>query len=474
MTGCGQTLEKKLNILIHFLHSVIQARPRGSFANFLCRLQPACLPYVQFRLKWTNSHGLTTIWTSLPDLQTSPNNPLGLPRIGLARHYLRPPPPPPPLPPPLPPPAIFSPSSAILPRMVSTLSSCTMEKLTVSRCFIHKEKGTHIFEVAGYSLMKGMGVGKFVCSPTFTIGGYDWYIKCYPEGTTESSKGCVEICLELMSSNAEVRTLFDFGLARHDSGLISTAFTPQTKAFSSKTRETRQFSVLIVRSSIEAEPTKYLQNDVLMIKSVITVIKESQVSVPPPEIEVPPSDILEHLAKLLEAKEKADVTFTVGGETFQAHKTVLAMRSPVFEAELFGLMRETCVTIQDMQPAVFKALLHFVYTDSLPDMEDLEGDDECEMYRHLLVAADRYAMDRLKVLCQNILVKNLDVENVATTLALADQHNCDKLKDVCIEFIASSDKMDDVVATQGYANLKRSCPSVLVDAFEKRSRSCKA
>jgi speckle-type POZ protein len=59
-------------------------------------------------------------------------------------------------------------------------------------------------------------------------------------------------------------------------------------------------------------------------------------------------------------------------------------------------------------------------------------------------------------------------------LALADQHNCDKLKDVCIEFIASSDKMDDVVATQGYANLKRSCPSVLVDAFEKRSRSCKA
>jgi hypothetical protein len=103
-------------VQIHFLHSVIQARPRGSFANFLCRLQPACLPYVQFRLKWTNSHGLTTIWTSLPDLQTSPNNPLGLPRIGPARHYLRPPPPPPPLPPPLPPPAIFSPSSAILPR----------------------------------------------------------------------------------------------------------------------------------------------------------------------------------------------------------------------------------------------------------------------------------------------------------------------------------------------------------------------
>jgi speckle-type POZ protein len=354
-----------------------------------------------------------------------------------------------------------------------------MEKLTVSRCSTHKEKGAHIFEIAGYSLKKGMGVDKFVRSATFTVGGYDWSIKCYPEGTTGSPGGYLEISLELMSSNAEVRTFFDFGLVRYDSGLISSKFPAQTMAFNSKTSDTRQFSLLIVRNSIESEPTKYLQNDVLMIKSVITVIKESQVSknVGPPEIKVPPSDILEHLAKLLEAKEKADVTFSVGGETFQAHKTVLAMRSPVFEAELFGPMRETrmpCVTIQDMQPAVFKALLHFIYTDLLPDLDDLEGDDKFEMHRHLLVAADRYAMDRLKMICQNILGKNLDVENVATTLALADQHNCDKLKDVCVEFITSSDKMDNVVATQGYANLKRSCPSILLDAFEKRTRSCKA
>jgi speckle-type POZ protein len=83
-------------------------------------------------------------------------------------------------------------------------------------------------------------------------------------------------------------------------------------------------------------------------------------------------------------------------------------------------------------------------------------------------------MDRLKMLCQSILGKNLDVNNVATTLALADQHNCDKLKDVCVEFLASSDKMDDVAATQGYESLKRSCPSVLIDALEKRRRTREA
>jgi speckle-type POZ protein len=361
-----------------------------------------------------------------------------------------------------------------------TAPGCTAEKVTVSRCSTHKEKGTHIFEIAGYSLKKGMGADKFVRSATFTVGGYDWSIRFYPDGTAESTEGCMALSLELMSPNAEARAIFDFGIAKHSSGLLSTTFTQQTKTFSSRTKSTRQFTLYIVRSSYETKATTYLPNDLLLIKCEIGVIKESQLNgtVGRSEIEVPPPDIFDHLAKLLEAKEEADVTFSVGGETFVAHKIVLAMRSPVFKAELFGPMRETRtsrpVTVEDMQPAVFKAFLHFIYTDSLPDLDDLQGDDKYEMIRHLLVAADRYAMDRLKMLCQSILGKNLDVNNVATTLALADQHNCDKLKDVCVEFLASSDKMDDVAATQGYESLKRSCPSVLIDALEKRRRTREA
>ena len=93
-----------------------------------------------------------------------------------------------------------------------------------------------------------------------------------------------------------------------------------------------------------------------------------------------------------------------------------------------------------------------------------------EIIKHLLVASDKYAMDRLKLLCASILVEHLCVETVATTMALADQHNYKSLRDICIEFMASSDMMRDVVATQGYANLKRTCPSVIVDVLEKTSR----
>ena len=51
------------------------------------------------------------------------------------------------------------------------------------------------------------------------------------------------------------------------------------------------------------------------------------------------------------------------------------------------------------------------------DDEDIE-----EIVRHLLEAADRYAIEKLKLICEAILYRCLDVQTVATTYALADQH----------------------------------------------------
>ncbi|KAM3370199.1 hypothetical protein ACQJBY_017844 [Aegilops geniculata] len=125
-----------------------------------------------------------------------------------------------------------------------------------------------------------------------------------------------------------------------------------------------------------------------------------------------------------------------------------------------------------MQPAVFEALLHFIYTDSLPAMVDPGRGDYREIVMHLLVAADRYAMERLKVICESILCKNIDAKTGVTTLALADQHHCNRLNDACIQFIASLDatELDDVMASQEYAELKATSPLVLVEMLEKASR----
>jgi speckle-type POZ protein len=49
--------------------------------------------------------------------------------------------------------------------------------------------------------------------------------------------------------------------------------------------------------------------------------------------------------------------------------------------------------ISDVEARVFKALLHYIYTDSLPAIDEGEAMD---MARHLIAAADRYSLDRLK------------------------------------------------------------------------------
>src|SRR6185436_11645398 len=88
----------------------------------------------------------------------------------------------------------------------------------------------------------------------------------------------------------------------------------------------------------------------------------------------------------------------------------------------YGQMKERRaqrLTVEGIQPDVFKVLLQFIYTDSLPEWDDLDAEEYCEISRHLLAAADRYAMDRLKLLCASNLVDHLDAETVAITLALA-------------------------------------------------------
>nr|CAB3481476.1 unnamed protein product [Digitaria exilis] len=91
-----------------------------------------------------------------------------------------------------------------------------------------------------------------------------------------------------------------------------------------------------------------------------------------------------HLGTLLDTADGKDVSFSVGGETFHAHRAVLAARSPVFKAELLGSMAEATmpsIALHDIAPATFKAMLRFMYTDALPrdDDELIIGDSPFEL-----------------------------------------------------------------------------------------------
>ncbi|KAG2582551.1 hypothetical protein PVAP13_6KG199100 [Panicum virgatum] len=337
-------------------------------------------------------------------------------------------------------------------------ASNTPIEVTSSRSAPQTARGRHVFEIAGYSLQKDgdLGVGKFIKSAAFAVGGHYWRIRFYPDVLVGEDKEYVAVFLERISETAEV-----------------VAIVKKPRVFTTL-QPTWGFQKFMKKSELEGRP--FLLRDRLVLECCVTVIMGAPVSESRTLcIQVPPSDLVDNLGKLLESEEGADVTFKVEDKVFHAHKIVLAMRSPVFKAELYGPMRDMnqpSITVQDMQPAVFKALLHFIYKDSLPVMDNLDEDENKEMVKHLLEVADRYALERMKLMCENILCRKLDAGSVAAVLALADQHHCSLLKEACIQFINSSTKMDDLVASHGYAHLKRACPTVFADIWERSAKFC--
>ncbi|KAJ1690529.1 hypothetical protein LUZ63_014684 [Rhynchospora breviuscula] len=148
---------------------------------------------------------------------------------------------------------------------------------------------------------------------------------------------------------------------------------------------------------------------------------------------------------------------------------MLAARSPVFEAELYGSIEEaksSSIKIKDMKAEVFKALLHFIYTDNFEDCE-LKGGLSVELVQDLFVAADRYALEKLKLLCQQRLFVTLSVDTVLTTLILAEQHSSAWLKEKCLQFASELKIFTRLALTEEYGQMMQSFPSLFVELRQK-------
>ncbi|KAJ3692307.1 hypothetical protein LUZ60_012657 [Juncus effusus] len=173
--------------------------------------------------------------------------------------------------------------------------------------------------------------------------------------------------------------------------------------------------------------------------------------------------VLEDISKTLETGGMTNVKFEVDGKVFSAHKFILGARSPVFKAELYGSMSETrmdCIKIRDMKSEVFKALLHFVYTYSLPYNADTD------LIQHFLVAADRYAIEGLITRCEKWLIENIYLGNVLGFLVFAERYNFNKLKDACLEMIVQQKNFNELAITDEYCVMIQEFP-YLADLRER-------
>jgi speckle-type POZ protein len=300
--------------------------------------------------------------------------------------------------------------------------------------------------------------GEAIKSGQFTMGDHRWHISYYPNGCNSDSADYISLSLLLDEKGTKcVRAKFQICFA--------SLVTRQPSLKSAAVRNITACSGLGYPKFIkreELEKSEHLKDDTFTVRCDIVVFNEFRVeetAVGNQFVTVPQSNLKQHLGDLLKGQKGADVVFNVGGETFAAHRCVLAARSPVFSAELLGTMKEGgVIRLEDMEAQVFRALLCFVYTDSLPETEK---EDEGTMFQHLLVAADRYNLERLKLICEEKLCSHIDVDTMATILLLAEQHHCGGMKKACFHFLSSLVLLMVVIRTADYIHLVRSCPTVV-------------
>ncbi|NXI22867.1 SPOP protein, partial [Sterrhoptilus dennistouni] len=175
-------------------------------------------------------------------------------------------------------------------------------------------------------------------------------------------------------------------------------------------------------------------------------------------VKVPECRLADELGGLWENSRFTDCCLCVAGQEFKGHKAILAARSPVFSAMFEHEMEESKknrVEINDVEPEVFKEMMCFIYTGKAPNLDKMADD--------LLAAADKYALERLKVMCEDALCSNLSVDNAAEILILADLHSADQLKTQAVDFI--NYHASDVMETSGWKSMVASHPHLVAEAY---------
>ncbi|XBI95036.1 hypothetical protein VPH35_031577 [Triticum aestivum] len=316
---------------------------------------------------------------------------------------------------------------------------------TSSRCVT--EGATHDFVVTNYSLLDGMGFGRYIRSSTFTVGGYDWNIRFYPDGGKEDAAGNAGayLCCLCQLAKYEVRAMFTLTML-DDQGHVQETRQVGSHVFSPESSTGFGFNKFVEKSKLRSS------SHLLTLRCVVAVIKEPPAECRTSLAAAPPTELPGQLERTLKDGIGADVTILVGGRRFRAHRFMLAMRAPLLDAQIFGPTME----VAEMEPDIFQILLHYVYTDSLPPC-DGQGYSTAAV-EHLLAAADRYGLGRLKAMCQGELCGRIDANTVMATLALADQYRCERLKDACLEFMSSQESMIAVIATDRFKHLMKSFP----------------
>nr|XP_048281400.1 speckle-type POZ protein-like [Myodes glareolus] len=328
---------------------------------------------------------------------------------------------------------------------------------------IRVKKFSFRWTISNFSLCLDGIVGEDITSPTFSPEANDkqkWYLKVNLNGMDEESRTYLSLFLVLRSSpTSPVWAKFQFWIVNAKGEKIR--IMNSQRVFSFKPNYYWGFKRFILRDFLRSLPHLLLPEDNLTLFCEVSVVQDytsiSEQNMQP-RIAIPRCTLVDDLGELWENPRFTDCCLVVAGQEFQAHKAILAARSPVFRAMFKNDVEESKknrIEIQDLEPQVFKIMMGFIYTGKAPDLHSMAD--------AVLAAADKYGLERLKVMCERALCRDLSVENAAHTLFVADLHSVVQLKTQALDFITAH--ASKVCETSGWKTVVDSSPHLLAEVY---------
>ena len=138
-----------------------------------------------------------------------------------------------------------------------------------------------------------------------------------------------------------------------------------------------------------------------------------------------------------------------------AHKFVLSISSPVFEAMFYGELAETtnCIELPDCEYESLLELFRYMYSDEA----NLSGSN----LMGVLYLAKKYMVPSLADKCAEYLQDNLDPSNVFDILPQAQKYEEEKLVDQCWRVV--DEQTEEAVKSDGFATIERSLLETVVE-----------
>eukprot|EP00163_Fabomonas_tropica_P033828 TRINITY_DN912_c0_g1_i1.p1 TRINITY_DN912_c0_g1~~TRINITY_DN912_c0_g1_i1.p1 ORF type:complete len:1156 (-),score=216.85 TRINITY_DN912_c0_g1_i1:35-3502(-) len=181
----------------------------------------------------------------------------------------------------------------------------------------------------------------------------------------------------------------------------------------------------------------------------------------------------EHVVDLTDAINSqllSDVAFQIEDRFLLGNRAVLSARCPKLRAMFQSGMKECqekAIPITYASYEVYEAMLQWLYLDHATVIKpDLSPD--------LLVLADEYGLEDLRLRCERIIAQCLDNDNVISLLCLADRHQAPYLRNECKFYIlgAWDDLETSTLASELTEGVYDDLLAMRAQGQPKQGRSC--